>query len=36
MALTDKKIQQAKTSNKKIKLSDGNGLTLFVNSKGGK
>jgi len=36
MALTDKKIQQAKTSNKKVKLSDGNGLTLIVNSKGGK
>ena len=36
MALTDKKIQQAKTSNKKVKLSDGNGLTLIINSKGGK
>ena len=36
MALTDKKIQQAKTSNKKVKLTDGKGLTLIVNSKGGK
>ena len=36
MALTEKQIQQAKTSGSKIKLTDGNGLTLYIHSKGGK
>jgi len=36
MPLTDIQIRSAKPGEKPIKLTDGNGLFLFVNSKGGK